>query len=160
EDRYRLASLDRIGEPCGGGVHVAEDRRVGHEAAQRRRALALDILARHPAREQQLGDEIVGRQPLARHVGAGAAPLPRLAEDRPVDAQRGAAHGRVRAARMRVRSASATARGIAGISWLPSALPPGTPKTSVAIPKRRRMKSTLKSALCTEAKGSSVVLGL
>src|SRR3546814_7923676 len=104
----------------------------------------MDIVAGDPAGEQQLRHQIVRRQPIPGNVDAGAAPLPRLAEDRPVDAERGAAHGRVRAARMRVRSASATSRGIAGISWLPSELPPGTPQTSVASPKRRRMKSMLK----------------
>src|SRR3546814_19667883 len=36
---------------------------------------------------------------------------------------------------------------------------PGTPNTSVARPSGRRRKSVLRSTLCTEACGSSVVLG-
>src|SRR5690606_19098179 len=115
-------------------------------------------------REQQLGDQVIGGKTLAPHVGARAAPLPRLTEDRAVDAESkpacGLAHARASAARIRARRACAAASGIAGISWLPSELPPGTPKTSVARPRGRRMKSVLRSMLCTDAWGSKVVLGL
>src|SRR5690606_1885960 len=154
-DRHRLAGFDRIGQAGRRRLHVAEQGRVGHEAAQGRKPLALDTVAGNPSREQQLGDEVIGGKTLAPPIGARATPLPRLTDARAVDAESTAAcglvHARVPAARIRARSACAAASGIAGISWLPSELPPGTPKTSVASPRGRRMKSVLRSMLCTEA---------
>jgi hypothetical protein len=41
EDGDRLAPLDRVGEPAGRLVHVPEDARIRHEAADGRSAMAL-----------------------------------------------------------------------------------------------------------------------
>ena len=83
EHRHPFAPLDRVGEARGRLVHVAEDRRVGHEAADGRVAVQVERLARAAAREQQLRDQIVGREPLRR----GPAPAPRLAQYRALDAK-------------------------------------------------------------------------
>src|SRR3546814_5236080 len=80
--------------------------------------------------------------------------MPWLADDRTRDAEGCVAHRRAFAARIRWRNARAVAAGIAGISCAASELPPGTPKTSVARPSGRRMKSLLRSTLCTDACGS------
>ena len=52
---------------------------------------ARDLLARDAAGEQQLGDQVVGHEPVVAPVGRGAAPMPGLAEDRLVDAADGIA---------------------------------------------------------------------
>ena len=46
---HLFAAHHRLGQPFGGGVHVAEDRGIGQEMAERRIAVALDIFGRHAA---------------------------------------------------------------------------------------------------------------
>jgi hypothetical protein len=82
EDRHLFPALDGVGEPFGRLVHVAEDGRIGHEAAQRRRPVALEILAPDAAGEEELVDEIVGLKAGIAGIGRAAAPAPRLPEDR------------------------------------------------------------------------------
>ena len=77
----RLAGLDRIGQPFGSSVHVAEHRGIGHEAADRRGAMQIERFARRTAGEQQLGDEVVVA-PTLPPIGRQRAPAPRLTEDR------------------------------------------------------------------------------
>jgi len=58
-DRDLFLAFDRIGEARGGHVHVAEDGWVGQEIAQGGAAVALQIIRRDPAREQELVDKAV-----------------------------------------------------------------------------------------------------
>ena len=87
-DGDRLGAEHRVGQPFGGAVHVVKSGRVGQEGAQGRVAVALDILVRHPAREQELGDDVdaeaSGR---IRDVHVAPAPAPGLAADRLADAE-------------------------------------------------------------------------
>ncbi len=87
-DRYRnhtlrdlLARLDRIGQPRGGAVHVAEARGVGHEATDRRRAVRVERFGRAAAGEQQFGDQIAARHAPVARVRGPRAPPPRLTEN-------------------------------------------------------------------------------
>ena len=81
EDGDRLAGLDRVGEAPGGLVHVPEDARIGHEAADRRGPVALQLLARNASGEKQLIDQIVGLEILVGGIARRPAPAPGLAED-------------------------------------------------------------------------------
>ena len=87
----------RIGEPICGCVHVAEDRGIGHEAADRGRAVRVERLARAAAREQQLRHQVVGREIGIARVRRQRAPAPRLAEDRTLDVEDGVHARRLRA---------------------------------------------------------------
>src|SRR3546814_17311002 len=89
----------------------SEQRGIGQEAAQRRWALAIEIVARHPAREQQLRNEIIGGEVFGGHVGTGAPPMPWLADDRTHDAAGCVVHRRAFAAGIRWRTAREVAAG-------------------------------------------------
>lgn len=59
EDRDLFVRLHGVGEALGGAVHVAEDRRVGHKRADRRRAVRVERVAGAASGEEKLGDEVV-----------------------------------------------------------------------------------------------------
>ena len=90
KDRDFLARLHGVGEPLGRPIHIAEDRGIGHEAADAGRLVRIDRLTRAAAREQELGDEIVG--PIARiaRIRLERPPPPWLTEDRGGNVQNGA----------------------------------------------------------------------
>jgi len=89
-DSHGLAGHHCLGETVGGGVHVAEFGRVRQEGAQRRGAVAFQILTRDTAREQKLGDDIVFKAArTVREVHVAATPAPGLAGERAVDAEEG-----------------------------------------------------------------------
>ena len=72
-----LARLHRVRQPRGGAVHVAEDRRVGHERADGGRAVQVERVAVDASGQQQLRDEIV----LVQVMRGEPAPAPWLAGD-------------------------------------------------------------------------------
>ncbi len=82
-----------VGQPLGGTVHVAKDRRVGHEAANRRGAVRVEVFAGAAAGQQQLGNQVVGRETGIARIGREPAPVPGLAEDRAFDVEDEAGHG-------------------------------------------------------------------
>src|SRR3546814_1489766 len=57
ENGDRLLALDRIGQPLRRLVHVAENGRIGHEAANGRHPMALQLLAHDAPCAQQLVDQ-------------------------------------------------------------------------------------------------------
>lgn len=59
EDRDLFAGLHGVGEALGGAVHVAEDRRVGHERADRRRTVRVERVTGAASGEEELGDEVI-----------------------------------------------------------------------------------------------------
>ena len=85
EDRDLFVCLDGVGEALGGAVHVAEDRRVGHERADRGGAVCVECVAGAAPGEEELGDEVVARTVDPKAVPAicgERAPAPGLAEER------------------------------------------------------------------------------
>ena len=141
EDGDGLACLDRVGEPLGALVHVLEAGRVGEEIADRRLAVAGEVVALDPAGEQQLVDQRVGRQPgLAR-----PPPAPRLAADRPLDirARRSCAPRLAAVAQVRARFRAA----MRGSTCAEKPLPPATPKPRPAMPNQRLTKLSVRSML-------------
>jgi hypothetical protein len=97
EDGHRLAPRHRVGQPFGGGVHVAEAGRVGHEAAQGGQAVAFELRAGDAAGHQQLIGEIVGAEACIHRLARRRAPAPGLAGERALDAadeRGGHQHGR------------------------------------------------------------------
>ena len=75
-DGDRFARDDRLGNPVGGNVHIAEQRWIGQEIAQGRLAMPFDIGGLDTARKQQLADDIVAQRRLGTQFHIAAAPTP------------------------------------------------------------------------------------
>ena len=80
-DRHGSHLLHASAQPFSGAVHVPEHRRIGHESAYRRLAVAFQIIRGDAARQQQLRDKIVRREIRIARINVSAAPFPALAQD-------------------------------------------------------------------------------
>src|SRR3546814_1160573 len=88
ENGDRLLALDRIGQPLSRLVHVAENGRIGHEAANGRHPMALQLLAHDAPCEQQLVDQIVRHERRVSPLSRRPAPPQGQAEYRVRDRKR------------------------------------------------------------------------